>query len=317
MLVTGSEGFIGTVLSARLAAEGHRVTAGFLDEAARMPAPPGVTYERLDVTDASRVRDVVRACAPAQIYHLAAMSLPSRSWVEPGETLRVNVQGTVNVLEEARRCSPQPQVFIACSSAEYGDAPIPPTGTDESSPLLPLHPYGVSKVTQDLLGRQYFRNYGLPVVRGRIFNTIGPRKTHDAPSDFASQIAQVEAGKARSVRVGNLDTRRDFTDVQDMVVGIKTITTKGRAGDVYNLCSGRPTSLRVAFESLLSFARRKVPWEVDPERLRPADEPLILGDNRKVATELGWSPQIPVVETMRSIYDYWRTVEGVASPVDD
>lgn len=277
------------------------------------PIAPGSEVEkvaasihRMDVTDPTRVREVVGGCVPEEIYHLAAMSLPSQSWAEPWETLRVNIQGTVNVLEEARRSRASPRVFIACSSAEYGDAAGSETGAREDSPLFPLHPYGVSKVTQDLLARQYFRNYGVPAIRGRIFNTIGPGKTHDAPSDFASQIANVEAGRAKFVEVGNLETRRDFTDVRDMVEGIQTVTRQGRPGDAYNLCSGRANPLQRVFDTLIGLARTKVAWRVSPERIRPADEPLILGDNRKVKGEVGWTPRIPIEETLRSIYDYWR-----------
>ncbi|HEV2166471.1 MAG TPA: GDP-mannose 4,6-dehydratase [Thermoplasmata archaeon] len=307
-LVTGAEGFIGRVLVARLADSGRKVIACHHGE---VPGPrparsASLAYRRLDVTDPGSVRRLVSASAPDEIFHLAAMSLPSISWVEPWETLRVNVQGTVNVLEEARRASTEPRVFIACSSAEYGDSAGVESGAHEESPLYPLHPYGVSKVAQDLLGRQYFRNYGVRALRGRIFNTIGPGKVNDAPSDFASQIAAVEAGRAQAVEVGNLDTRRDFTDVRDMVDGILTTTRQGRAGEAYNLCGGRAISLRTVLETLLSFASAPVPWTVQAERIRPTDEPLILGSNRKVASELGWTPKIPIEETLRSIYDYWH-----------
>lgn len=207
---------------------------------ARQRVPDAHYVRNCDVTQEQRVDAVLRRTRPDYVYHLAAISLPAVSWKEPWRTLEVNVRGTLNVLESVRRLGLDTRVFVAGSSAEYGHGHRPGTPTAESAPLLPLHAYGVSKVAQDLLSYQYFVNYGVKTIRGRIFNTIGPGKTGEVTSDIARQLIAIERGaRPKVVRIGNLRAIRDFTDVRDMVRAIASITERGRPGQVYNLASGR------------------------------------------------------------------------------
>lgn len=307
-VVFGAEGFIGGYLLRSLLARGIAPLAATLRTVPPTDRVPGARYlGPCDVTDAGRVDRVLRAAEPEFVYHLAAISLPTVSWKEPGRTLTVNVQGTLNVLESVRRLRGDPRVFVACSSAEYGHGHRPGTPTRETAPLLPLHAYGVSKVAQDLLSYQYFANYGVRTIRGRIFNTIGPGKTGEVTSDIARQIVAIEQGRRPSVvRVGNVRPLRDFTDVRDMVGGIRSITERGRPGEAYNLASGRAVSVRTVLERLLSLATTKVRWAVDRARLRPTDEPYIVGNPARVRRATGWSARYPLDRTLADILAWFR-----------
>lgn len=309
VVVFGAEGFIGGYLLDHLTRRGFATTAASLT-----PVPPahrvrGVRYvSKVDVTDRDRVASVVHQARPELVYHLAAISLPTVSWKEPWKTLEVNVRGTLNVLESVRRAGGSaPRVFVAGSSAEYGHGHTLGTPTRESAPLLPLHAYGVSKVAQDLLAHQYFVNYGIPTLRGRIFNTIGPGKTGEVTSDIARQLIAIErGGRPAVVRIGNLRAIRDFTDVRDMVRAITSVTERGRPGEVYNLASGREYSVREVLERLIALARTKSTWRVDPARLRPTDEPYIVGNAARLKRATGWSPRLELDRTLRDVMEWFR-----------
>jgi GDP-4-dehydro-6-deoxy-D-mannose reductase len=306
--VTGASGFIAGYLIPLLENEEREVLAS--DVAAEPDGwfgrPPSLGWRRCDVTNPEEVGQSVREADPDIIFHLAAISLPAVSWSDPRSTLTVNVLGTVNVLEAVRHLTKVPRVFLACSSAEYGLSARTGTPISEDAALAPLHPYGVSKVAEDLLGLQYHHNYGIPTIRGRIFNTIGPGKMHDAPGDFATQIARVEAGLETEVHVGNLTSARDFTDVRDMARAIVQITNSGQPGEVYNLCSARAVPLRTVLDLLLVRTSVPVPWVVDPARARTADEPIIVGDNRRLVKATHWAPKLELKTTLSDTLDYWR-----------
>jgi GDP-4-dehydro-6-deoxy-D-mannose reductase len=313
ILITGITGFVGSHLAdyalTRTDVEIHGIHR-WRSRTENIEHLTGkVILHECDIRDASSVRDVLEKVQPGWIFHLAAQSFVPTSWKAPAESLATNILGELNIFEAVRRIGATPRIHIAGSSEEYGLALESEQPIKETNPLRPLSPYAVSKVSQDLLGYQYFMSYRTPIVRTRGFNHTGPRR---APvfvtSDFARQIADIEKGRRPAViRVGNLQAKRDFTDVRDMVRGYWLALEKGRPGEVYNICSGKAYAISELLDLLLSYSTVKVKVEVDPARLRPSDVPNLLGDNSKFVAETGWKPTIPFEQTLRDLLDYWRS----------
>ncbi len=261
-----------------------------------------------DIEDPFSVANALARAQPERIYHLAAQSYPSESWDAPITTMRTNVEGTINVLEAVRRSCPEARVHIAGTSAEYGfvrpeDVPI-----KETHPLRPLSPYGVSKVAAELTGLQYGDSYGLHVVVTRSFNHVGPRQgDRTAIQTFCRQMALIEAGQQEPVLwVGNLDVRRDFTHTDDVAHALWLLLDRGQRGEVYNLCSGTATLIGEIVELVREQGRVPVEVRVDPARLRPADEPILAGDNGKLRAATGWEPRISMPQIVSELLAYWR-----------
>jgi GDP-4-dehydro-6-deoxy-D-mannose reductase len=261
-----------------------------------------------DIEDPFSIARAVERARPERIYHLAAQSYPSESWDAPIATMRANVEGTINLLEAARRHCPEARIHIAGTSAQYGwirpdEVPIP-----ETRAMRPLSPYGVSKVAAELSGLQYFENYGLQVIVTRSFNHVGPRQGDRCSiQTFCRQMVQIEQERQEPViRVGNLETRRDFTHTSDVARALWLLLDKGTPGEVYNLCSG--TAIRIGEILDLVVAQGRVPADVqvDPSRLRPADEPILMGDNSKLRAVTGWAPQIGMSQIVGELLEYWR-----------
>jgi GDP-4-dehydro-6-deoxy-D-mannose reductase len=261
-----------------------------------------------DLGDVTALRSALERSRPDAIFHLAAQSFVPTSWNAPAETFHVNATGQVNLFEAIRSLGLDPVVQLACSSEEYGLVHKDETPIREENPLRPLSPYAVSKVAQDYLGYQYFRSYGLRAVRTRGFNHEGPRRGEVfVMSNFARQIAAIEAGEQEPViRVGNLDSVRDFTDVRDMVRAYWLAATKGEPGEVYNIASGRGITIREMLDRLLAMSKVEVRVETDPARLRPSDVEVLLGDASKFRAATGWEPRIPLEQTLADTLDYWR-----------
>jgi GDP-4-dehydro-6-deoxy-D-mannose reductase len=262
-----------------------------------------------DLRDATSTRDVIEDVRPDYSFHLAAQSFVPTSWKAPSESLITNIVGQLNVFEAVRKLGLDCRIQLACSSEEYGMVYEDEVPIKETNPLRPLSPYGVSKVGQDLLGYQYFMSYGMKIVRTRGFNHEGPRR---APvfviSDFAKQIVDIERGNRKPVlSVGNLDAKRDFTDVRDMVKAYWLSLEKGKPGEAYNICQEKCWSMREMLDMLLALSNVKVKVEVDKARLRPSDVQLLLGDCSKFRADTGWKPVIPFEQTLRDTIDYWRT----------
>ena len=261
-----------------------------------------------DLRDASSVRDVLDEERPDWIFHLAAQSFVPTSWTAPTESLVTNIIGQLNIFEAVKKLGIKPRIQLACSSEEYGLVLENELPIRETNPLRPLSPYAVSKVGQDMLGYQYWMSFRIPVVRTRGFNHEGPRR---GPvfvcSDFAKQIADIEKGRrAPVVRVGNLDARRDFTDVRDVVRAYWLALEKGEPGEVYNIASGRCWTIREMLDLLLGMSSAKIKVEQDPARMRPSDVPVLLGDASKFRDRTGWSPEISFEQTMTDLLAYWR-----------
>lgn len=267
-----------------------------------------VAIHECDLTDTVSVKTLIERTRPDFIFHLAAQSFVPTSWNAPASTLVTNIVGQANIFEAVRDVGIDPVIQLACSSEEYGYVKPDETPIKETNPLRPLSPYAVSKVTQDYLGYQYFMSYGLKVIRTRGFNHTGPRRGEVfVTSNFAKQVASIEAGLREPViRVGNLDAIRDFTDVRDMVRAYWLAVTKGEPGQVYNICSGEGITIRELLDRLVALAGVEVKIETDPDRLRPSDVEVLLGDASRFHADTGWKPEIPFDQTLRDTLDYWR-----------
>jgi GDP-4-dehydro-6-deoxy-D-mannose reductase len=267
-----------------------------------------VTLMECDIRDASSVRDTLERIRPDWIFHLAAQSFVPTSWIAPTESLTTNVLGQVNIFEAVRRIGLECRIQLACSSEEYGMVYPDELPIKETNPLRPLSPYAVSKVAQDMLGYQYWMSWKVDSVRTRGFNHEGPRRGPVfVASDFAKQIADIEKGRKPAVLyVGNLNAKRDFTDVRDTVRAYWLALEKCEPGEVYNICSGRAWAVEETLGLLLGMTKSKIEVKQDPARLRPSDVPVLLGDNSKFVQATGWRPVIPFERTLRDMLDYWR-----------
>jgi GDP-4-dehydro-6-deoxy-D-mannose reductase len=260
-----------------------------------------------ELTDAYAMNTLISGVRPDRIFHLAAQSFVASSWTYPAETFHVNVIGQVHLLEAVRLAEIDPLIHIAGSSEEYGAARPEDMPLKETTPLRPLSPYAVSKVAQELMALQYHHSYGLRAVVTRAFNHTGPRRGDSfVTSNFAKQIAQIERGLQPPIMmVGNLNAQRDWTDVRDTVQGYWLALEKGEPGQVYNIGSGAPHSIREMLH-LLSFSEIPVQLEEDAARLRPSDLEVLQADVSKFRALTGWEPQIPFEETLSDLLDYWR-----------
>ncbi|MEW5759258.1 MAG: GDP-mannose 4,6-dehydratase [Candidatus Thermoplasmatota archaeon] len=291
-LVTGGSGFIGSYLVKFLSNEGIEAY--------------GPTYKDCDVRKAKDLEKWLKKTRPNFIFHLAAQSFPTISYTNPRLTFDVNVFGTIALFECIRKLEIDTKVVVACSSAEYGLVKENEVPVNEEHPLLPVHPYGVSKVAQDLLAYQYYKNYGIKAIRARIFNTTGPGKENDVCADFTYGVAEIEKGKRKKMYVGNLEPKRDITDVRDMVKALWLSALKGKDGEAYNLCSSKAIGIKEILEKAISLSNKKIEYEIDKRKLRPTDEPIILGDNRKFCSATGWKPEISIEKTLKDMLNYWR-----------
>ncbi len=312
VLVTGVTGFAGSHLVDYMLARGgceihgiHRWRSRteniehFMDR---------IALHECDLRDAASTLRTIEQVRPEWIFHLAAQSFVPTSWIAPTESLSTNILGQVNLFEAVRRVGLDCRIQLACSSEEYGMVYPDEVPIRETNPLRPLSPYAVSKVTQDYLGYQYWMSWKLDCVRTRGFNHEGPRRGPVfVASDFAKQIADIEKGrKAPVLHVGNLDAKRDFTDVRDMVKAYWLALEKGEAGEVYNLCSGKAWSIRAVLDHLLGLSKAKIEVRQDPARLRPSDVPILLGDASKFHQVSGWEPTIPFERTLADMLEHWR-----------
>ncbi|HEY3297655.1 MAG TPA: GDP-mannose 4,6-dehydratase [Armatimonadota bacterium] len=312
ILITGVSGFVGKHLVGALS--GRDIHGTCLCHEAGLEIP-GVKMIPCDLEDQASVESAVRLASPSVVYHLAAQSSVKASLDDPSGTHRINVLGTAYLLE-ALRNQPGVRVVIQVSSAEvYGIVSESETPLSEESPLKPGNPYSWSKALAEMLSAGYCRDFGLPIVTLRPFNHIGPGQSDKfVSSNFARQIAEIEAGiRLPQIMVGNLEARRDFTDVRDIVRAYDAAAQKCVPGEIYNIASGRAVAISEILSGLLSLTPAKVEVVTDPARMRPSDLPVLLGDSSKFRTATGWSPNIPLAETLQSLLDYWRRSVGMSS----
>ncbi len=314
VLITGITGFAGSHLAEYVLAE-HPGTEVYGTQRwrSRTENIRGIESKiqllECDLRDQSSVTGLIDRVRPDRIFHLAAQSFVPSSWNAPAESLTTNILGQLNLFEAVRAVGIDPWIQIACSSEEYGLVLEDELPIRETNPLRPLSPYAVSKVGQDYLGYQYFKSFGTKVVRTRGFNHDGPRRGDVfVSSNFAKQLAAIEKGKKPPViHVGNLEARRDFTDVRDIVRGYWLALDGGcEPGEAYNICTGKDYSIQQVLDELIRMSGLEVEVREDPERLRPSDVPILLGDSSKFRRATGWEPKIPYERTLRDMLDYWR-----------
>lgn len=271
-----------------------------------------ISMYECDMRDAHSVTNVIKEVQPDRIFHLAAQSLVPASWKSPAETLGTNVLGQLNIFEAVRRVGINPRIQIAGSSEEYGLVLENELPVRETNPLRPLSPYAVSKVSQDVMGYQYFKSFDMDIVRTRAFNHTGPRRPPVfVCSDFARQLVQVELGlRDPEIRVGNLEAKRDFTDVRDVVIAYWLALEKGVGGEVYNICSGNCFKISEVLDMLIEIAGVEVKVTKDQARMRPSDVPVLQGDSSKFSTLTGWKPKIPFKKTLTDLVEFWRRALG-------
>lgn len=305
-LITGCEGFIGSHLADLLVGKGLPVYGTVYGDTCNIDHLRNrITVFGCDLKDRRKVESIIGQVRPDIVFHLAAQSLVTISWEDPEETLRTNVSGTFHLLEAARNARLDPIILVVGSSSVYGPGSEEDMPFKESREFRPTSIYAVSKVSEDMLGHLYWQVYGMKVIRVRPFNMTGPRKTLDACSDFARGIAEVERGLRPVLEVGNLEAIRDLSDGRDGVKALWLLVEKGLPGEVYNVCSGQPRRMRDVLEMLIALSGKKVEWRVVPEKLRPYDDPICVGDDSKLRT-LGWRSEIPFEKTLADTLGYWR-----------
>jgi GDP-4-dehydro-6-deoxy-D-mannose reductase len=292
-LVTGGKGFVGAWLTAHLSELGDEVVA--------------IDHET-DVTDAQAVRAAVLDAAPEALYHLAARTHVGQSWSEPSVVFEVNALGTLHVLEAARACTPMPRVLIVSSAEVYGmvEESVLPLG--EEAPLAPVTPYAASKVAAEFLGVQAHLAHGLPVVRVRPFNHVGPgQSTGFVVPSFAERIVEAKRRGVRSLPVGNMAARRDLTDVRDVVRAYRLLVERAPAGEVFNVCSGRAVSVEAVAHRMLELADVELDLVTDPALARPVDVPVMCGDPARLEAATGWRPEIDLDDTLADVLAEWES----------
>ena len=310
VLVTGAAGFAGGHLLDLLTGANGDARAGSVDvvgwyRPGRMPTErPGVRWAGVDLLDRDAVADAIALVRPSVVYHCAGAAHVGRAWEQTEATFAVNVRGSHHVLDGLARAGVSARVLIPGSAHVYRPAGEPLT---ESHPLVPASPYGLSKLAQELLaGHDY--GGGITVAVARAFNHFGPRQDPSfSTSGFARQIAAIEAGRQPpTIVVGNLDARRDLTDVRDVVRAYEVVAERGAAARPYNVCRGSAIAIGEVLEMLVGRARVRITVQVDPARFRPNDFPLLLGDASRIRDELGWTPKMPLSQTLDDVLAYWR-----------
>jgi GDP-4-dehydro-6-deoxy-D-mannose reductase len=310
-LVTGAEGFIGSHMIKFLQGRGWNVIGSYLLDGAPSSFPkfPNVRFMQCDLRNGQRITQILNRHQPTHIFHFAAQSLPTVSWADPVTTFESNIMGSLYLFEGVRHMKRLPVVVSACSSAEYGHVPEAAIPVKEEQPLKPLHPYGISKVCLDLLAREYFLDYKIPAVNVRLFNTTGPGKSNDAPSDFVKQLVAIKKNQqAPVIEVGNLKPRRAFLDVQDTVRGFYLAAAKGKRGETYNLCAARTYQVSELLDTAIRLSGVKAKVRPAPHLMRPSDERIIFGSTQKIRKDTGWKPLMSLEQTLKSMLEYWDAV---------
>ena len=314
ILITGASGFVGSHLCEYLySLQKYEITGTYLQEESfiNSPVKNKINFEKLDLLETGKVYDLVTKLKPDYLVHLAASTSPHASFKNPIGTFQNNINSQLNLLEAIRENKLfETRILIISSGEIYGRIRSEDLPVNEETPLMPLSPYAVSKISQDYLALQYFLTYKIPSIRVRPFNHIGPRQGLGfIASDFSKQIAEIEKGKMEPIiKVGNLEAKRDFTDVRDVVRAYSLLLEKGLPGEPYNIGSGESYSAQTILDILLKLSQTKIAVEVDPEKLRPSDIADIKCDSTKLRDLTGWQPQIKITQTLQDTLDYWRNI---------
>lgn len=312
-LITGIDGFVGGHLAVALVASGRGEVSGLvLNREAAVSGGRIPTAARLyeaDISDARGVLDVVDRVRPDRVYHIAGQAYVPHAMKDPYATFQVNIMGGIHVLEAVRKVVPTCHVLIVSSGEVYGFVAADRLPIDESFPIDPKNPYAASKGAIDLVAQQYRRSFGMNVVITRSFNHLGPGQSDIfAGSSFARQIVEVKLGiREGRIDVGSLDNRRDMTDVRDVVRAYVSLAEKMHDHDVFNVCSGKAVSMREILAGLIRISGVRVDIVPDPARIRSSDNPIMIGNPGRLVKATGWSPTIPLEQTLADILAYWET----------
>lgn len=309
ILITGGSGFVGSHLVEYLLESGesqiHITVYGSGNDFVQKLLSPELIHQ-IDLTDGDATSSLIKDLQPSQIYHLASFAATGQSFDQVGRTLQNNTQLQLSLLEAVRLQSPDSRLLTVGSAEEYGLSHNDELPITEDHPLRPVNPYAVSKATQDLLAFAYTQSYDLDTVRVRAFNHTGERQTTQfvIPA-FMEQIVAIEAGQQPTLKVGNLDSIRDFSDVKDVVKAYVLLMTAGKTGEVYNVGSGVGVSLQQVVKQLQALAKVPIQVELDPARQRPSDVPATVADITRIEG-LGWQPTIALSETLERLLNWWR-----------
>ncbi len=309
VLITGAGGFVGHHLAAHIRKVQPDATVYGTTLPTDSTVNPSLTENRqIDLKDNERVRELMADCRPDAVYHLAAQAFVPRSFEAPWETLENNLRSQLNIIQACLALDIRPRTLIVSSAEIYGAVAPNQLPMAEDTAIQPTNPYSVSKVAQDMLGLQFYLSHQLPIMRARPFNHIGPGQNirFVAPA-FATQIAKIEAKRQKPfIYVGNLQARRDFTDVRDIVRAYHLIVERGQPGQAYNVASGKAYSIRYLLDTLLCLSDIHIETRVDPARLRPVDVPEIRGDSGKLRHDTGWQPTLIFEDTLKDVLDDCR-----------
>jgi GDP-4-dehydro-6-deoxy-D-mannose reductase len=263
-----------------------------------------------DICNYEEISTIIREILPDRIFHLAAVTFGPKVKENPRLSMEVNFFGTLNLLNAVLEAKIEPRIHIPGSSAEYGLIKEEENPVTEDNIFRPMDFYGVTKIAQDMLSYQYFRTYKMKIIRTRTFNQTGPGERKDfVCSNFAYQIALIEKRKKEPViKVGNLEAKRDFTDVRDVVKAYYLVMEKGEIGEVYNVCSNKGYAIREVLDILLNYSSCKIKVEVDETRFRPSDVPVQIGSYEKINQKMGWKPNITLEDSLKDLLNYWRNI---------
>ena len=312
-LITGISGFAGSYLAEFLLDKRYKVFGTFYDKSTFSNlngCMDKIKIFKCDIRNYNSLGAIIEKVRPDEIYHLAAISFVPTSLKDPKLAFDTNTYGTLNLYQAVIEQKINPKILFVGSADEYGivnknDLPI-----NENCPLQPVNPYSISKASADYLSYFYFKSYDLNIARVRPFNHIGPRQSPEfVCSNFAKQIVEIEKGmKEPVIMVGNLEAKRDFTDVRDMVRAYWLAIQKCETGEVYNICSERAVQIRELLNNLLKLSSKQIEVMKDPQRMRPSDNPILQGSSSKFKEKCGWKPEISLDKTLKDILEYWRKI---------
>ena len=307
VLIIGAAGFVGNHLIDHIKKEYEswdlectKISSESIDK--------DVTVFDLDITDKTQILNLLKEVNPDYIFHLAAQSSVALSWKNPSLTIDINIKGTVNLLDSIRELEINPRVLLIGSGEEYGRVKENEIPISEDNNTRPGNIYAITKVTQNMIGKVYSDAYNLDIMSTRSFNHTGPNQ---APmfvvADFCKQVADIEKGEQEAIiRVGNLSAKRDFTDVRDVVKAYTSLTEKGKKGETYNVGSGKAIEIQSILDTILSLSTKEIVVEIDQNKLRPIDVPIIEADITKLQNDTGWKPEINIEETIKDTLEFYR-----------
>ncbi len=307
VLITGGEGFVGNHLINYLLNEtDYEIVSTYFMESTFKEENNRVEFVKLDIRKQEDVENLLKVQKPNYIYHLAGISFVPTSFANPLLTHETNFIGTFNLYESIRKLNLDTSILFVSTSEVYGQ--VDDKIINEDKALKPQNPYSVSKASAELLSYQYYKNYGLKIKIVRPFNHIGLGQNESfVIPNFVKQIVDIEKGlKKPIIEVGNLDAIRDFTDVKDIIRGYKYLVESDYNGETFNLCQGKGYSIKEILDILLSFSDKKIEIKFDEKRMRPSDNPNIVGNNKKIEKALDWKPIIEIRTTLHEVYNFYK-----------